>query len=1020
MQPRCGVLMVALSFGLGSGLVFAKGYSAAQPVAQPDAVTLSNASFAHQVEALGYAATLEECLSWAFTGTPEGQLELERALAGDFRASCPALCPSVELNQQRCTSRAFMNSVCGQLEMAAFHAFRPDGGLVAAPPGCVGIIKGMVDTGGLPDAGVVVREVKAPDVLVALPDGGAHVVVSDGGRATVQVPRYSRDDHFFTGMASTYWGVQMGRFTQLAKDNPPLAWLTPYNQERAGFDANTTNVNSCREYVFEKYYDYSLFEERAARLGSDYRAVFDLAYAPLGAGAPTRWAIGTLGRMGEPLRQRNGVVLGQDVAFPTAPQPKNIIFSHKPFTSHQGLNNTVVTREALLADFAANPAAWVGGRPVAGDGLLIMDNALHATVLDGHLNHTYVESWDYHYNKSVELQGFLDEELQELDKVREEFAALFYRRAQIRHAVGEFWKRVVQEDANQLFEMSPMAMFDLDAIINPDPISQFLDAQRAVRQRWFAEATGIQDAFSEFAIVGVVNEAPAHSAVAGARLGGPVGARTAGARLGTQRLQTQPDAQQLSFVAQAKLENLKAAPAGLNYTMAGLSGVVTEATFATWPVLVQLQYLQARAEGAIEAAMHRARALGCLNLDAPNGCDWSPKDFYVRITQPVSLQREPDFQRCDESTAQNGFGHVHVNSGFSVGGNVVTVTHKGVGEMCTAQDYGVSPDKVEIYAACREVWAAETIKALQKALAGNGSQYGAGFFGKTAGDSVQLGSSDFGVNMGYAMGWRVGNLGSAVMANYCDLQPSLTGAFQATGKVFVLESQLITGTAAVEVKAGGRATAHLEVLGQTILDGGGDIIPTTFNVVDEQESLHKEFVRAGTTFFVVIVPISVSAGLAGTVGMGASMGGGTPEDAPGGCQAGNLALFGAFRPFAAVEAFATGSVDAVAVEAGIKVSLTLIRAELPLTSTLAFGVPYATDPDVKFAMESNLDLVLTLLSGRVAAFVELCYVFDCDSWEVNLFSWNGPQFTKNLFHTQQSDLSITPIIDWLVGKYGEP
>jgi hypothetical protein len=274
--------------------------------------------------------------------------------------------------------------------------------------------------------------------------------------------------------------------------------------------------------------------------------------------------------------------------------------------------------------------------------------------------------------------------------------------------------------------------------------------------------------------------------------------------------------------------------------------------------------------------------------------------------------------------------------------------------------------------------------------------------------------------MGYAMSWRAGGLGTAVMANYCGLQPSLAGEFHAKGKVFVLEAPLIQGTSSVEVKVGGRATAHLEVLGQTFLDVGGDIQPTTFNVVDEQSSLNKEFVRASATFFVVIVPITVTAGLAGTVGVGASLGGGTPEEAPGGCEAGNIALFGSFRPFAGVDAFASGSVDAVAVEAGIKVTLTLIRAELPLTTTLAFGVPYATDPDVKFAMETNLDLVLTLLSGRVAAFVELCYVFDCDSWEVNLFSWNGPQFTKNLFHTAQSDLSITPIIGWLVGKYGEP
>ncbi len=38
-------------------------------------------------------------------------------------------------------------------------------------------------------------------------------------------------------------------------------------------------VNSCEEFIFEKYYEYILFEQSVAGLGDDYRAVFDRVYA---------------------------------------------------------------------------------------------------------------------------------------------------------------------------------------------------------------------------------------------------------------------------------------------------------------------------------------------------------------------------------------------------------------------------------------------------------------------------------------------------------------------------------------------------------------------------------------------------------------------------------------------------------------------------------------------------------------------------------------------------------------------
>jgi hypothetical protein len=82
---------------------------------------------------------------------------------------------------------------------------------------------------------------------------------------------------------------------------------------REQWNANGNRVASCREYVFEKYYDYARFQDAVSARHDESRYVTEVAY---GDSSDTR-AIGTRSANGQRLRMRDGSEM--DVQSPRGP-----------------------------------------------------------------------------------------------------------------------------------------------------------------------------------------------------------------------------------------------------------------------------------------------------------------------------------------------------------------------------------------------------------------------------------------------------------------------------------------------------------------------------------------------------------------------------------------------------------------------------------------------------------------------------------------------------------------------------
>ncbi|MCE9668026.1 hypothetical protein LY474_09400 [Myxococcus stipitatus] len=160
-----------------------------------------------------------------------------------------------------------------------------------------------------------------------------------------------------------------------------------YFAQLEGWDKNGTQLTSCQEYVHEKYYGFSRFEQRAGRYGDDARAFFDAAYGKEGIAHRTLYSLDE-----------------QALAPIWNPQQrvaKNAYFRFVPGAYPQGAKPYVFESEA--AKLAENPEAreWA----VASD------------------------SW--HQEMNEVFSGVPDDVLDQRQREQEEFTALLARRESV-------------------------------------------------------------------------------------------------------------------------------------------------------------------------------------------------------------------------------------------------------------------------------------------------------------------------------------------------------------------------------------------------------------------------------------------------------------------------------------------------------------------------------------------------------------------------------------------------------------
>jgi len=169
---------------------------------------------------------------------------------------------------------------------------------------------------------------------------------------------------------------------------------------------NGAAVTSCEEYAFDSAYDYARFEQATAQYGSDYRAIFDAAYAD----SPGAIA-------GQTLRDKAGEPMGWpvwpgDEAGGAVTLPKNIFF----------------TAFGIYNDMAAKNAA-IGIIP-SWDPLEAFSASFTRAELQAGQNRWWRQNWAWHSNMNavVSAAGISDDVLYQFDSKKEAFAELLAER----------------------------------------------------------------------------------------------------------------------------------------------------------------------------------------------------------------------------------------------------------------------------------------------------------------------------------------------------------------------------------------------------------------------------------------------------------------------------------------------------------------------------------------------------------------------------------------------------------------
>lgn len=905
--------------------------------------------------------SLAACQSLTYLASRCGQQEALRATGPVGFGACFDLCAAATPTAQQCQDEGWLNSICGQLERqkmdldpvssavhpsACFEALRPLGdGIFGGAPTETRMVPPEIECGGC-----------------ATPNNTPLSLIP------VRHLKDDRTDYAIEAPTSTYYGELALDFTHRAKPPGSHPHQTRFDALRQAWAANGATVSSCLEYVYEKFYNFNAYLDRASAVAPDQRAMFDIAYE-VGPRGPQAWAIGERGVQGIPVQHYDSPVA-------TSPQPelplefrgRNVFFDPKVMSS----------AERADARQSFDNGAWPISRPV-GDGLFVFDDDLHQRLTAGaDPLRRVIKNFAYHKTMGQALTpAVIEPQFRLYEGARRRFVELTRRRGLIWVAWAKFATRHKDKWTQAIPEIQ--VLYDpAEGLLDPgdlafDPVAKTLDANRDLKSQ-----------------------------------------RRQGHGLRTSVTRTQPDLREpargpLGSALRLSIDG----PSGL-YDDAGFLALAAQTVEETTTGLIPFEKCNgwqcffeaiAQTEALMEEALLAARDLGCLDVGSPpHPCDWSPDDFIEALGDPYEALREPEYRACvDKTPGADPFAALR-SADFDIGNGTVPSWD---GQPCVATDYSVSIPMVDRYFECRVEWVKAVLEYLESELdepdlfePGPPEQL---VVGKQDADHIRVGNDMFGAQLDYDVGWSVpgSSLPEPNTGQYCGLRPNARASMSARGRALFLEEQLVEASAEIAVGRGELSSAYLEIAGQEIFHPDPVNFSTSaFNpVLEASDGISEDIVEASATITVVFVPVKIAGGISGRITAGVSLSAGPQKNSS--CANGDFGLAAEFRPTTGLEAFASASIDAVVVEAGIQIYLTIIALELPLTASLTFdGVVIGGQVrDTRLTARTSLDFVLRMLSGRVSAFVEVCYIIDCSRAEAELFSWSGPSLTENIFET---------------------
>jgi hypothetical protein len=798
---------------------------------------------------------------------------------------------------------------------------------------CNTLIQNAADqqAASLPQRTVVVPVTKNVNDTTVQPDAYSKAVA------------YKADDpntHSMGGLGGFYLGQVHRAQTYL----PATGWYSDYlqsqrKQQRDAWHASGTVVDSCSEYVYEKYYDYSVFEDALVKLGTNYRAIYDTAYAPALWGIVPASAIGTRGIADPSQHAKDGTAINPPITFQSG-LPKNQFFTVPLGTAGSGKVRILKGSEDKIASFPGG-YIYIYLKDMQRNGLdlggVVFNDASYTTTLTAGASY-YDESWAWHKAMSQRNATVLDEEMYELERLQSDFTALLQKREELAATIASMLnhKPLPQPDVGPYYDG-----YWRDPVWNPDPIRVIEFAQLDLN-----------------VLEPVVIAQPQTATLSSAS-------------------STTPSTPQSAISTGPVISPLPV------YSSVLESQVVTQACGGNQ--LICLFYKLEAMDGAIEAALGKAQQRGCLTFSSrgPAACDWSPKRFAQRMMKLYQGDRERAYQKCMDYT-DNNFAALK-NKAMVITGKV----------NYPATNYTTSTTKLDQYFVLRDKY----LEALS-AVAGNlydpvTEQLRLKW---ESGDSYSLGDDTFGATASYNVSFTVNNLGEAD----CAVSPRAHGTFTATGRAFSKSVQLLNAGATVTDTRADIDVDVLDN-SIHLVDVHKDLTLGEYNLVAGSKMKSATFVDVSTTFVIVVVPVTLGAKVGGTVGINYGLNAQhkvTTTSA--GCNVNSIGIGGYLMPFASVDAELYAGVDLFIVEAGIKGKLQLVHAGIPLNAYAGLAYGTNGSDLLTLELASRADLKFTFLSGSIAAYVEVgIWPLEAE-FEETLVSWDGIHYDINLFNKSVS------------------
>lgn len=742
-----------------------------------------------------------------------------------------------------------------------------------------------------------------------------------------------------TGLSGFALGSTLRDAALLPKDSQAARdRLTFRLAQRGLWESNGNAVKSCSEYVHERFYDYTVFEDQIVRVGlENHRALFERAYS---TATPTPVsAIGTRHLDGSSLKGRDGRPF--DAAIPFDPQlPKNQFFTTPaPTTSRVTFIKGDVDAVSYIpvSNQVRITLAHLDRRALAFVGVEFEDTTLGPTLAQGRTY--YQESFAWHRDMAQRNAIVLDEELAVWEQRQDDFLELLELRRKTEEEMALLFE---SDSAPPVVGGGPLVRWWADPVWNPDPTKVASSATQTFDVR--------------------------DSSLGGINLG------------------AHPFNQTPSYVTYAsQTQNPGVAPAEPKATVPLKSAQVVAA--CTGNRIICLAYRLAFIDEQIEKELAQARTAGCLDVSNGSGprlCDWSPRRFSQRVVGLFQNEREKVHQRC--------IGYLSDFSDIESRSLVFTNTDTGRTVNYPAEDYTVSGTKLEQYFTRYD----EYIDVLAEAVGplmdkSNGKVR----LRKESGDSHQIGNDFFGASLDYNFGFEADDV---INPNECQVQQAMYGRVLAEGRAIGERVTLLD--AEVDVSST-KAIARLDVLGNELINENEDLPNSAITVVRGGELESTTFAHAGVTVLIGFIPVTFEGYVAGSVGFMYQLDAGRLTSGSGtSCKLSRAGVSGQLQPLLLVQATASAAVDAVVASAGIKGYLKLITVSLPLSGSASVGPAQDDATKLDFIAEVGAHLQFEFFSGGIAVFLEIGVCPLCESIEEPLFTWDGLRYRIPLFETR--------------------